>query len=66
MSHKVIKSGPGKGAYEEHKKNRVTKGGPKKETGGPMFDNVNEVRKYKGRKKEYSNMGAITVKSGPR
>jgi len=67
MTHEVIKSGPGKGAYREHKTNGVTKRVPKKENGGPMYSsNKKSSHKTGYRKKEYTNMGAITVKSGPR
>jgi len=65
MSHEVIKSGPGKGAYKEHKPDKRVV--PKKETGGPMYDsNRKSSHKTGYRKKEYTNMGAINVKSGPR
>ena len=65
MSHKVIKSGPGKGAYEEHKPTKKVV--PKKETGGPMYDSSRKSSHKTGyRKKEYTDMGAINVKSGPR
>mgnify|MGYP003116229504 FL=1 len=65
MSHEVIKSGPGKGAYKEHKPDKKVV--PKTEKGGPMYKANRKSSHETGyRKKEYSNMGAITVKSGPR